>query len=117
MLHEAVPYIGRGSEPDTRTKHRRAGQLVRRLRKLGYHAGPRAINPSLADGRDGPVLGYCLERICAGFPAGRAKDSPPEEILMLMHRLVSLPPPEYQGQIAHHLGPGEAARYERTGRR
>jgi len=46
MLHDAVPYIERGSEPDARTKHRRARQLLRRLRKLGYQVDLRALNPT-----------------------------------------------------------------------
>jgi transposase len=36
MLHEAVPYVEQGSEPDARTKRRRARNLLRALRKLGY---------------------------------------------------------------------------------
>jgi len=36
MLHEAVPYVEQGSEPDARTKRQRARNLVRALRKLGY---------------------------------------------------------------------------------
>jgi len=48
MLHDAVPYVEHGSEPDARTKHRRARQLLRRLRKLGYQVDLRAINPTPA---------------------------------------------------------------------
>jgi len=48
MLHDAVPYIERGSEPDARSKHRRARQLLRRLRKLGYQVDLRALNPTPA---------------------------------------------------------------------
>jgi len=48
MLHEAVPYLERGSEPDARTKRRRARQLVRTLRKLGYQVDLRVINPTPA---------------------------------------------------------------------
>jgi len=44
MLHEAVPYIERGSEPDARTKRQRARQLVKRLRQLGYEVDLRTIN-------------------------------------------------------------------------
>jgi len=36
MLHEGVSYIEQGSEPDARTKRRRARNLLRALRKLGY---------------------------------------------------------------------------------
>ena len=36
MLHEGVSYVEQGSEPDARTKRRRAGNLLRALRKLGY---------------------------------------------------------------------------------
>ena len=45
MLHEAVPYIEQGSEPDAKTKRRRARNLVRTLRKLGYEVKLTAINP------------------------------------------------------------------------
>ena len=40
--------------------------------------------------------GYCLELICADFLAGRTEESTPEEILLVIHRLVSLLPPDYQ---------------------
>jgi len=56
--------------------------------------------------------GYCLELVCADFLAGRTEESTPEEILMAIHRLVSLLPPEYQGQIARHQGPAEAVNRE-----
>ena len=46
--------------------------------------------------------GYYLELVCADFLAGRGEESSPEEILMVIHRLVSLLPPEYQGRIARH---------------
>ena len=36
ILHEAVSYVEQGSEPDARTKRRRARNLLRALRKLGY---------------------------------------------------------------------------------
>ncbi len=48
MLHEAIPYIERGSEPDARTQRRRARQLVRSLRKLGYQVDLRAVKPTPA---------------------------------------------------------------------
>ena len=44
--------------------------------------------------------GYCLELISADFLAGRTEESTPEEILLVVHRLVSLLPPEYQAQPA-----------------
>jgi hypothetical protein len=43
--------------------------------------------------------GYCLELVCADFLAGRTEESTPEEILMLIHRLVKLLPPEYQSRL------------------
>jgi transposase len=46
MLHEAVPYVEQGSEPDARTKRRRTQKLVRTLRKLGYEVSLKAINPT-----------------------------------------------------------------------
>ena len=44
--------------------------------------------------------GYCLELACADFLAGRTEESSPEEILLVLHRLVNLLPPEYQGRTA-----------------
>ncbi len=44
--------------------------------------------------------GYCLELVCADFLAGRTEESAPEEILLLIHRLVGLLPPDYQARIA-----------------
>ena len=43
--------------------------------------------------------GYCLELICADFLAGRTEESTPEETLLLIHRLVSLLPEEYQARL------------------
>ncbi len=40
--------------------------------------------------------GYCLELVCADFLAGRTEESTPEEILLVIHRLISLLPAEYQ---------------------
>ena len=40
--------------------------------------------------------GYCLELVCADFLAGRTEESTPEEILLVIHRLVNLLPTEYQ---------------------
>ena len=48
--------------------------------------------------------GYCLELICADFLAGRGEESSPEEILMVIHRLVRLLPQEYQEGIASDGG-------------
>jgi len=44
--------------------------------------------------------GYCLELVCADFLAGQTEESTPEEILMLIHHLVKLLPPEYQARLA-----------------
>ena len=44
--------------------------------------------------------GYCLELVCADFLAGRTEESTPEEILMVIHRLLNLLPPDYQAQLA-----------------
>jgi len=43
--------------------------------------------------------GYCLELICADFLAGRTEESTPEEILLVIHRLVHLLPPDYQARL------------------
>ncbi len=51
--------------------------------------------------------GYCLELICADFLAGRGDESTPEEILMVIHRLVRLLPREYQAAITSESGGGE----------
>ena len=44
--------------------------------------------------------GYCLELICADFLAGRGEESTPEEILMVIDRLVHLLPADYQARLA-----------------
>jgi hypothetical protein len=46
--------------------------------------------------------GYCLELICADFLAGRTEESTPEEILLVIHWLVGLLPPDYQARLANH---------------
>ena len=46
--------------------------------------------------------GYCLELVCADFLAGRGEESSPEEILMVIHRLVRLLPREYQEGIGRN---------------
>jgi hypothetical protein len=43
--------------------------------------------------------GYCLELICADFLAGRTEESTPEEILLVIHRLVHLLPPDHQARL------------------
>ena len=43
--------------------------------------------------------GYCLELICADFLAGRTEESTPEEILLVIHRLLTLLPPDYQARL------------------
>ena len=48
--------------------------------------------------------GYCLEMICADFLAGRTEESTPEEILMVIHRLVHLLPREYAAGLAGQGG-------------
>ena len=39
--------------------------------------------------------GYCLELICADFLSGRTEESAPEDILLVLHRLVKLLPAEH----------------------
>jgi len=48
MLHERVAYVERGSEPDPKTKRRRAQKLLRTLRKLGYEVNVKPITPTPA---------------------------------------------------------------------
>ena len=48
--------------------------------------------------------GYCLELVCADFLAGRTEESTPEEILLLIHRLVGLLPPDYQAGLRGQAG-------------
>ena len=43
--------------------------------------------------------GYCLELICADFLAGRTEESTPEEILLLIERLVKSLPEDYQSRL------------------
>jgi len=43
--------------------------------------------------------GYCLELVCADFLAGRTEESSPEEILLVIERLVRLLPPEYTPRV------------------
>ena len=51
--------------------------------------------------------GYCLELVCADFLAGRTEESAPEEILLVIHRLVSLLPPDYQAGLRGKAGGAE----------
>lgn len=44
--------------------------------------------------------GYCLELVCADFLAGRTEESTPEEILLVMERLVKALPPDYTRQLS-----------------
>lgn len=44
--------------------------------------------------------GYCLELVCADFLAGRTEESTPEEILLLIQRLVKVLPEDCQSRLA-----------------
>jgi len=44
--------------------------------------------------------GYCLELVCADFLAGQTEESSPEEILLVIQRLVNLVPDEYLTRVA-----------------
>jgi hypothetical protein len=57
--------------------------------------------------------GYCLELICADFLAGRTEESTPEEILLVIHRLVSLLPPDYQAGLGGKAAGAELEPVER----
>ncbi len=52
--------------------------------------------------------GYCLELVCADFLAGRTEESTPEEMLLVIHRLVCLLPPDYQARLANHSDEAES---------
>jgi hypothetical protein len=43
--------------------------------------------------------GYCLELVCADFLAGRTEESSPEEILLVIERLVKVLPEDYQSRL------------------
>ena len=47
--------------------------------------------------------GFCLELICADFLAGQAEESCPDEIVLVIERLVELLPPGYHNQVAGHI--------------
>ena len=53
--------------------------------------------------------GYCLELISADFLAGRTEESTLEEILLLIHRLLTLLPLDYQARLVGHSGGRELA--------
>ena len=48
ILHEAVPYVEQGSEPDPKTKHRRARKMLATLRKMGYQVSIKPLTPTPA---------------------------------------------------------------------
>ncbi len=52
--------------------------------------------------------GYCLELICADFLAGRTEESTPEEMLLVIHRLVHLLPPDYQARLGNNSDEAES---------
>ena len=54
-------------------------------------------------------MGYCLELVCADFLAGRTEESSPEEILLVVDRLVHFLPPEY---TSRGMGKGETNKQE-----
>jgi len=43
--------------------------------------------------------GYCLELVCADFLAGRTEESSPEEIVLVIHRLVNVLPIDYRARL------------------
>jgi len=45
--------------------------------------------------------GYCLELICADFLGGRTEESTPEEILLVIHRLLNVLPPDHQARLVN----------------
>jgi hypothetical protein len=54
-----------------------------------------------------------LELVCADFLAGRTEESTPGEILMVIHRLVHLPPREYEAGL---VGRGGGREVEAAGK-
>jgi hypothetical protein len=44
--------------------------------------------------------GYCLELVCADFLAGRTEESSPEEILLVIERLLKLLPADYRCRLS-----------------
>jgi hypothetical protein len=54
--------------------------------------------------------GFCLELICADFQAGRAEESSPDEIVVVIEQLVNLLPPGHLQQLAGQIrSPGAEA--------
>jgi transposase len=49
ILHDGVPFIEQGSEPDPQAKKQRARLLARALRKLGYNVAISPMNPPTAE--------------------------------------------------------------------
>jgi hypothetical protein len=47
--------------------------------------------------------GFCLELICADFLAGQAEESSPDEVVLVIERLVKLLPPGYLNQVASRI--------------
>jgi hypothetical protein len=47
--------------------------------------------------------GFCLELICADFLAGQAEESSPEEIVLLVERLLKLLPPDHRPRVVGQL--------------
>jgi hypothetical protein len=61
----------------------------------------------------GRSRGYCLELVCADSLAGRTEESTPEEILLVIHQLASLSPPDYQAGHPGQAGGAELESVER----
>ncbi len=53
--------------------------------------------------------GYCLELVCADFLAGRTEESSPEEILLVIRRLMNVLPPDYLTRVAAEVRSCETA--------
>jgi hypothetical protein len=53
--------------------------------------------------------GYCLELVCADFLAGRTEESSPEEILLVIRRLMNVLPPDYLTRVAAEVRSCEPA--------
>ena len=52
--------------------------------------------------------GYCLELVCADFLAGRTEESSPEEILLVVERLLKLLPADYRRRLSGKAGDPDA---------
>jgi hypothetical protein len=57
--------------------------------------------------------GYCLELVCADFLAGRTEESTPEEILLVIDRLVRVLPPDCQAGLRGQAGGAEVEPVQR----